>query len=51
MRPEDTTEEAWAALRERYPEADEREIWLRAVRQQLGKKLFEKVYGPCLDGA
>jgi hypothetical protein len=42
---------AKAGLRERYPMADEREIWLRAVRQRLGQELFEKVYGPCLDGA
>lgn len=39
---------AQAGLRELYPEADEREIFLRAVRQRLGKDLFEKAYGPCL---
>ncbi len=39
---------AKAGLRQAYPEADEREIFLRATRQRLGPELFEKVYGKCL---
>jgi hypothetical protein len=40
---------AQAGLRERYPAADEREIFLRAVRQRLGQELFEQAYGACLS--
>jgi hypothetical protein len=34
-----------AGLRRRYPQADERELFLRAARISLGKDLFEKAYG------
>lgn len=34
-----------AGLRQQYPQADEREIFLRAVRNNLGAELFRKVYG------
>ncbi len=36
---------AEAGLRRRFPEADDREIFLRRVRLILGKELFEKAYG------
>jgi hypothetical protein len=36
---------AEAGLREAYPEANEREVFLRAARQKLGGELFRKVYG------
>ena len=36
---------AEAGLRERYPHASEREIFLRYARQSLGEELFRKVYG------
>src|SRR5579872_4363619 len=36
---------AEAGLREKYPEAGEREIFLRYARQSLGEELFRKVYG------
>lgn len=36
---------AESALRKQYPEAGEREIFLRAARQCLGKELFHRVYG------
>ncbi len=36
---------AEAGLRERYPRASEREIFLRSARQSLGEELFRKVYG------
>jgi len=36
---------AVAGLRQRYPEASEEEIRMRAIRQRLGNELFEKVYG------
>jgi hypothetical protein len=36
---------AEAGLRERYPHAGEREIFLRYARQTLGEELFRKVYG------
>jgi len=36
---------AEAGLRERYPHASEREIFLRYARQSLGGELFGKVYG------
>jgi hypothetical protein len=36
---------AESSLRHRYPLASDREIFLRMARQQLGKELFEKVYG------
>jgi len=36
---------AEGALRQRYPQAGSREIFLRAARQRLGAELFRKVYG------
>jgi hypothetical protein len=36
---------AEAGLRERYPSASEREIFLRYACQTLGEELFRKVYG------
>jgi hypothetical protein len=36
---------AEAGLRERYPGAGEREIFLRYARHTLGEDLFRKVYG------
>jgi hypothetical protein len=36
---------AEAGLRERYPQASEREIFLRYAHQTLGEELFRKVYG------
>jgi len=41
---------AEAGLRETYPHASEREIFLRAARQKLGPELFQAVYGNALDG-
>ena len=38
-----------AGLRERHPDADEREIFLRAARINLGEELFCKVYGSALS--
>jgi hypothetical protein len=38
-----------AGLRERYPNADEREIFLRAAKIKLGNDLFCKVYGDVLN--
>ncbi len=41
---------AEAGLRERYPEASNREIFLRSARQRLGSELFEKAYpGELID--
>lgn len=34
-----------AGLRRRYPDASEREIFLKYARQKLGDELFQKVYG------
>ena len=34
-----------AGLRERYPQADKREIFLRCARILLGLELFERAYG------
>lgn len=34
-----------AGLRQRHPEASDREIFLLWARQHLGEELFEKVYG------
>lgn len=34
-----------AGLRQAYPEAGEREIFLRSARRRLGSVLFHKVYG------
>jgi hypothetical protein len=36
---------AEAGLRQRFPEADDREIFLRRVQLTLGKDLFRKAYG------
>jgi hypothetical protein len=40
---------AEAGLREAFPKASEREIFLRAGKQRLGAELFHKVYGDELD--
>ena len=32
-------------LRQQYPDASEREIFLRAAQRRLGEELFRKVYG------
>jgi hypothetical protein len=34
-----------AGLRQKYPLATDREIFLRAARQRLGPDLYAKVYG------
>jgi len=34
-----------AGLRQQYPAASDREIFLRMAQRQLGRELFEKVYG------
>ena len=36
---------AEGGLRQRYPEASDREIFLRAARLRLGAELFRKAYG------
>jgi hypothetical protein len=36
---------AEAGLRQAYPYASEREIFLRSARQNLGAELFHRVYG------
>ena len=36
---------AEAGMRQRYRNADERELFLRMARQNLGPELFRKVYG------
>ena len=36
---------AEGGLRQRYPLASDREIFLRAARQRLGAELFRKAYG------
>ncbi len=36
---------AEAVLREQYPLASDREIFLREARQRLGEELFRKAYG------
>ena len=41
---------AEAGLREKFPRASEREIFLRYARQTLGDELFRKVYGDELPG-
>ena len=40
---------AEAGLRQRFPEADDREIFLRRVRLTLGEELFRKAYGMELE--
>lgn len=37
-----------SGLRQQYPEASEREIFLRAARIRLGPELFRAVYGDVL---
>lgn len=37
-------------LRQRYPGASERELFLMMARMTLGAKLFDKVYGEAPDG-
>ena len=36
---------AEAGMRQRYPHASDREIFLRLARINLGRELFHKVYG------
>lgn len=36
---------AEAGLRQRYPQASERELFLRFARQTLGEELFRRAYG------
>lgn len=38
-------EVALAGLRRRFPEADERELWLRLVTMKSGPDLVREVYG------
>jgi hypothetical protein len=40
---------AEAGLRQRYPEASDEEIRMRAIRQRLGDELFTKVYGEAVS--
>jgi hypothetical protein len=37
-----------AGVKTRYPNADERELFLRAARIRLGQDLFEKAYGDAM---
>ncbi len=37
-----------AGMRQRYPGADERELFLRMARQNLGRELFGKIYGDAI---
>jgi hypothetical protein len=39
-----------AGVRHEYPEADEREVFLRTAQRCLGQELFRKVYGEALPG-
>jgi hypothetical protein len=39
---------AIAGMRQRHPNADDREVFLRVARQSLGDELFRKVYGDVL---
>lgn len=41
---------AESELRRKHPDAGEREIFLRRVRQELGPELFRRVYGDELPG-
>jgi len=34
-----------AGVRRAYPEADEREVFLRSAQRRLGPELFHRVYG------
>jgi hypothetical protein len=34
-----------AGIRQKYPAASEREIFLRLAQRQLGSELFQKVFG------
>lgn len=36
---------AIAGLKQRHPEADDKQIWRLWARQNLGDELFEEVYG------
>lgn len=40
---------ALRGLRERYPQADEAEIWRRLADLVLGAELAEKAYGPLIE--
>lgn len=37
-----------AGIRRAYPEADEREVFLRSAQRRLGSELFRAVYGEAL---
>jgi hypothetical protein len=39
---------AEGGLRDRYPHADDHEIFLRRVRMEFGPELFRRVYGDVL---
>ena len=39
-----------AGLRQAYPHASDREIFLRVARQNLGSELFRRVYGEEIPG-
>jgi len=41
---------ARAGVRQRYPQADEREVFLRVARLALGAELFRTAYGHVLTG-
>ena len=40
---------AEAGMRQRYPDASARELFLRMARQNLGRELFRKVYGDVIS--
>jgi hypothetical protein len=41
---------AMTGLRELYPQATSKQIWLLWARQHLGDRLFEEAYGALPDG-
>jgi len=38
-----------AGLKQQYPDADDREIFLRLTRMRLGSDLFGRVYGNTIE--
>ena len=40
---------AMAGIRDRYPGASEKKVWLLWARQHLGEELFSKAYGAIPD--
>ena len=42
---EDMNRTCEAGLKQRYPNASDREVFLRRARITLGEEIFEKVYG------